>query len=260
VDRSIKPGATALLLAALCTPAAAQGTAGSGWTYEFTPYIWGAGMDGSVRINDRPQAGLAVEQSFSDIYKILGFAAMGALEARKDRWGVLADAVYFRVKDEGSVSGPLGFTSLSAKGKVTQQMYTLAGIYRAQEGRTPIDLFGGLRAMSIKWDIAVTASVPVLLPAQARFTETKDWVDPFVGLRVQQPLDDRWTLVGYADIGGFGVGSDFAGQLVLGANYAFNNTYTGKLGYRYLSIDYDKRGFKYDMANSGLFLGMGIRW
>ena len=37
-------------------------------------------------------------------------------------------------------------------------------------------------------------------------------------------------------------------------------TFAAKLGYRYISVDYDKDGFVYDMANSGLYLGLGIRF
>jgi hypothetical protein len=250
----------ALLLCAVCAPAVAQGGGSEGWKFEFTPYVWGAGMDGTVRIENRPQAGLAVQQSFSDIFKILDVAAMGAIEARKDRWGVLADAVYFRVADKGSITGPLGFASLSAKGKVTQQMFTAAGAYRVNDGPSGVDVVGGLRAMSIKWDVNVTASVPVLPPGTRRLTQTKDWVDPFIGVRAQHALDERWTLVGHLDVGGFGAGSDFAVHSVLSANYAFTPTYIGKVGFRYLQVDYDKRGFQYDMTNAGLLLGLGIRW
>jgi len=249
-----------LLLAAWWTPAPAQETSRDRWQYEFTPYVWAAGLDGTVRINNRPQAGLAVEQSFSDIFKILDFALMGAFEARKDRWSVLADAMYFKVSDEGSVTGPRGFASLSANGKITQQMYSLGGAYRLVEGRNPVDMVGGLRATSVKWDVDVLASVPVLPGPAARFRQTKDWVDPYIGARVQHPLDDRWSLVGYADVGGFGVGSKLALQAVVGANYVFSPKLTGKLGYRYVSVDYDKNDFQYDMANAGIFLGLGIRW
>lgn len=254
--------ASALLACAFSTPlAAAEGGEGhDAWQFEVTPYVWGAGLDGTVRINNRPQAGLAVEQSFSDILNILDFAAMGTFEARKGRWGVLADAVYFKVSEEGSLTGPLGFASLAANAAVTQQMYSLMATYRATEGVTTVDLVGGLRYASVKWDVGIQASVPVLPAADRRFVQTKDWVDPVVGARIQHALSDRWMLVGYADIGGFGVGSDLSWQLLAGVNYAFSPSIVGKVGYRYVSIDYDKQGFSYDMAFSGAFVGVGIRW
>jgi hypothetical protein len=250
--------AATVALTAAAVPAVAQDAGGQRWQVEFTPYIWAAGMSGTVRIDDRPQAGLAVEQSFSDIAKILEFALMGELEASKGRWGVFADGVYFKVNDEGSVSGPAGFTSLSADATITQQMYSFAGSYRFVEGRSPVDLYGGLRYNSIKWDIDVAVSAPVV--AGRRIVQTKDWVDPYVGIRIKHPLDERWTLMGYADVGGFGVGSDLAVQAVLGAQYAFRPDLIGKVGYRYVAVDYDKDGFQYDMANGGLVFGLGWRW
>jgi opacity protein-like surface antigen len=79
-------------------------------------------------------------------------------------------------------------------------------------------------------------------------------------VRVQHPIAERWTLTGYADIGGFGVGSDFTWQLAAGIDYVFSKVFVGKFGYRYMAVDYDKDGFRYDMANSGLYLGVGIRF
>jgi opacity protein-like surface antigen len=85
-------------------------------------------------------------------------------------------------------------------------------------------------------------------------------VDPYIGVRVQHPLTDRLTVVGYADVGGFGVGSDSTWQALVGASYEFTKTISGKFGYRYLSVDYDKGGFLYDMANSGVYAGVGFRF
>jgi len=247
----------ALLIAA--TPALGAEDAAP-WRFELTPYIWGAGLDGSVRVDGRPQAGLAVEQSFSDILKALDFAAMGGFEARKERWGLLLDAVYFRIANEGMVSSRRGFASLAAQGALTQQLYSVAASYRAVEGRNPVDVIGGLRYSSVRWDVDVQASVPLLPVADRRLVETKDWVDPYVGARIQQALGGRWTAVGYADIGGFGVGSKLAWQALAAINYAFTPGIIGKVGYRYVSVDYDKSDFTYDMASSGAYLGVGFRW
>ena len=237
------------------TSAAADGD----WQYELTPYVWAAGLDGKVRINDRPSAGLAVEQDFSDILKRLDFGLMGAFEARKDRWALLLDGVYFSVSDKGGLSGPLGFTSLEGKAKVTQQLYAIGAAYRASEGARNVDVIGGLRYNSIKWDVDITASVPVL-GGTRQFADTRDWVDPYVGVRIQQPVSDRWSLVGYADIGGFGLGSDFSWQAIGGANFAMTERSTLKLGYRHVDNDYQKSGFTYDMASSGFYAGVGFNW
>jgi hypothetical protein len=71
-----------------------------------------------------------------------------------------------------------------------------------------------------------------------------DWVDPLVGFRVRPQLAPGQALVFPADVGGFDTGRQFSWN-VLGA-YSFNFavrtgvTYAGLLGYRALSVDYEK--------------------
>ena len=79
-------------------------------------------------------------------------------------------------------------------------------------------------------------------------------------MRVLHKLNDRWTLAGYADYGGFGAGSDSTWQVIVGAEYNFSKTVAMKFGYRELSIDYDKNNFLYDMKNKGLYVGVGIKF
>src|SRR6187455_3532424 len=94
-----------LLMTANASLARAQAADSNKWKFELTPYLWGAGMSGTVSVNDRPSDGLVVEQSFSDILNVLQFALMGSFEARKGRWGAFTDGVYFKVDDEGVLTG-----------------------------------------------------------------------------------------------------------------------------------------------------------
>lgn len=235
---------------------------GSGWTFDFTPYIWGAGMSGDVQGGALPK--VSVDMSFSDILDNLDAGLMGAFEARKGRWGVLFDAIYMKLDDSGTASragpGPIGATATaSAELEVKQTMFAAAVAYRTVEGGAPIDVIGGLRYSKIDAEASINGSFFAQTAAAVRSAD-KNWVDPYIGVRVLQPIANHWTLVGYADIGGFGVGSDFTWQAIAGMNYEFSRTFAGKVGYRYLSVDYDKDGFVYDMANSGLYLGLGIRF
>jgi len=258
----------AAVLAALSlapTPARAQtatAAPGTGWTFDFTPYIWGAAMSGKVEAGALPA--IDVEMSFSDILDNLDAGLMGAFEARKGRWGLLFDAIYMKLEASGTASrtgpGPIGATATaSADLELTQKMFAAAVAYRMQEGRAPIDVIGGLRYSKIEADATINGSFFAQAGTVARSAE-KDWVDPYIGVRAAYPITSHWTLVSYADIGGFGVGSDFTWQAILGANYEISKTFAAKFGYRYLSVDYDKDGFVYDMSNSGLYLGLGIRF
>jgi len=253
--------ATALMFGAAPTSAQSGSTSANTWSYEFTPYLWGAAMKGDVQAGSLPTT--TTDMSFSDVLDVLDFGLMGAFEARKGRWGFFADGIYMKVSDSATVSrtgaGPFGAT-LTATANVTmeQTMLAAAVMYRAIEGRAPVDIIGGLRYN--KLDVEATANFSLLILPSGTRSADKDWVDPYIGVRIQQPLSDRWTFVGYADVGGFGVGSDSTYQLAGGFNYAYSKTISAKVGYRYLNVDYDKGGFLYDMKTDGLYLGVGIRF
>ena len=258
-----RAAAWALLAGAFAVPlpaAAADAEAADSWQFEATPYLWATGLDGTLAVTARPQAGIAVQQDFSDLFKILDFAAAGSFEARNGRWGVLFDAVYFKVSDTASVTGPRGFVTLAADGTVTQQIYTLLASYWISDGPSQVDLFGGLRYASVQGDVELRATLPQLPLAGRSFGQKEHWVDPVIGARIRQPLGENWTLVGYADIGGFGAGSDLSWQVIAGANYAFSPAIIGKLGYRVVAFDYSEQNFAYDMRFAGPYLGLGFRW
>jgi len=250
-----------LALAWLClvSPALAAEApkAKDAWQFEVTPYLWAAGMQGTVAVDGKPQAGLGVQVGFSDILKVFDMGAMATFEARKDRWGFLVDALYFKVADEGTVTGRLGLSSLTATASLSQSMYTFAGTYRVEEGTTTADVLAGLRYAALKVDVAIQVSTPA---TANRVTETKSWVDPFIGTRIQHHFNARWTFDVYADIGGFGIGSDADLQALVGGSYAFTPGIVAKAGYRYIHTRYEKDDFKYDMDNGGAYLGVGFRW
>ena len=253
----------AMLLCA-AVPVMAQTTAGPAdrWTYELTPYFWAAGMKGDVQSGSLPKT--SVDVPFSDIWDNLDFGAMGAFEARKGRWGMLFDAIYIKVSTSATSSrtgpGPIGSTlTATADVKMEQTLLTGAATYRVSDGPTLTDIVGGARYFEADVSASINASLFGLTGNVSRSGD-KSWVDPFIGARVQHPLTDRWTVVGYADVGGFGVGSKFTWQAIAGISYGFSKSISGKFGYRYLSVDYDKHGFLYDMDTYGLYAGIGFRF
>jgi opacity protein-like surface antigen len=156
--------------------------------------------------------------------------------------------------------GPIGATlSANADLKLRQTMLAGAVMYRAVDGRSPVDVIGGLRYNKIDVKANIDASLFALSGSVDRRGD-KDWVDPYIGVRVQHPVSGRWSLVGYADVGGFGVGSDFAYQAAIGLNYAVSKSATAKFGYRHLNVDYDKGDFAYDMKLDGVYIGVGLRF
>lgn len=229
------------VLAALAAPAAAQAQAGERWEVEFAPYLWAAGLDGATTVGD-----LSVESkhSFSDLVDKVDFGLSGNLEARKGRWGVLFDAIYIKLSDDvASTRGPVDV-------EVVQQMYTLGGAWRALEGPAPVDLIAGLRFNYLK---------PTLELGGLERGQSKDALDPFIGVRGRYPLDPRWTLVGYLDVGTFD-GSDYAWQLLVGASYDWRPDRSIKFGYRQLKTKYGGERVDVDTTMQGLYIGVGFRF
>ena len=243
------------LLAALAAgtigTASAQGS--SEWQFEATPYLWSAAMRGDTQAGNLPRT--HVDMSFGDILENLDAGFMGAFEARKGRWGFLLDAIYMKVSDAAtSTQGPL---TVAADATVKQWMYAGAVAYRISDGPTLVDLIGGARYSKLRVKAVIDASLFGLAGRTER-TGNKSWTDGYVGVRVQAPIAERWTVVGYADVGGGG--SDSTWQAALGAQYAYSKDVVLKFGYRYLSVDYDKGGFLYDMDSAGVYLGAGFRF
>jgi opacity protein-like surface antigen len=219
------------------------------WTFEFTPYIWGAGLEGDVKLGRLPSAG--VEASFSDILNVLDLGLMGAFEGRKGRWGVLFDGIYVSLSD--SVPTPNSLYG-NAQINLTEQIYSLAGTYRVSEGQVPVDLVGGLRYVNLDIKGELTSGI-----ATGRIRSgSESWWDVFIGARVLYPFAEHWALVGYADVGGGG--SDLSWQALAGVNYQFSKVISGKIGYRYLSLDYENADFLYDMNMAGFYAGVGFRF
>jgi hypothetical protein len=243
--------ASALLYLGLTLGTVGQAVAenSGGWQFEVTPYLWGAALDGDIQLGDLPKT--EVDESFSDIWDVLDIGLMGTFEARKDRWGLLFDAMYIKVSDDEATPGPL-FDDVEVE--VIQQLYQFAGTYRVVEGSPTVDLVGGARYNYVKSQIEID---PGIL-AGRRGSRSVDWWDGFVGARAIIPFAERWSLVGYADIGAGG--SDLTWQALAGVNYRFSPAISTKLGYRSLSVDYEESNFLYDMNTSGLYLGVGIRF
>jgi hypothetical protein len=101
---------------------------------------------------------------------------------------------------------------------------------------------------------AITYNGP-LLNLSASLSKT--WIDPIVATRVFVPLGQKFSLSGYGDIGGFGVGSHLTWQALGTVNYQINRKMRLGVGWRYFKINYeDHDGFLYDIAQSGPIIGL----
>jgi len=242
------PATTAALL--IAAPAMAQDV-----QVTITPYFWAPAMDGTVA----PVAGLPpveTESSFSDIWDELQLGLASSFEVRRGQWAIAGDISYVDTGTSAELANPTPqFDSAGLDSKSV--MSTLAVSYRvvdnALSGST-IDVLAGAR---INW---ADNDVRLMRPdgSEVKANDDQIWVDPVVGLRAVAQVSPRWALIGYGDVGGFGVSSDLTWQAMAAINYRFNERVALTLGYRYYSIDYDNDGFVFDVKQYGPLIGTAI--
>jgi opacity protein-like surface antigen len=251
------PAAALLFVATLAAPdrAAAQGLF-EGWTQgAVTIYGWVPGMEGA---QEGPNGEPIVSLDSVGILDVLDFAFMGTAEIRRDRVGLVFDLQYADLGADGSARGAIvpGADPASASVDTTLLMATGAAAYRVfEDDRAWVDVYGGLRAFNVDADF--TVRVPAL-DFRASRSGSVDWVDGIVGLRGRAPLGDRFGITGLVDVGGFGIGSgsDLTWQVQATLDYSFSERFVGRLGYRYMSIDYDDSDLKLDLDLSGPLVGV----
>jgi hypothetical protein len=239
-----------VLLSVMTSPALAQsgssgGTSSDGWKFTAAPYVLLPWMNGDVSIGSSQNE---VNIGPGDILSNLQFAAMGYFEAHKGKWGAGVDAVYMALGT--STDQP------SANIDLNQHAYSFIGLRRLNE---KVDFVFGMRWNRISGKIDFKG--PILL---GTFEETKNWVNPIVGVKLKQPLTGRLNFGFEGDIGGFGAGSDFAWNLFPTIGIAVSKSVGLHVGYRVLSEDYDtgsgNQYFKYDVITQAMVIGMSFQF
>ncbi|MCM2455563.1 hypothetical protein HGO37_09220 [Rhizobium sp. CG4] len=233
------------------------------WAVIVSPYAWAASLNG-----DGSLAGFDtdVDVPFSDVLKHLDFVVMGNVEITNGLWGVYFDAQHVRTsQDEQLLANELDLgiktTSLSAGAFFKAYEAELGGQTVFNRPRTiSIEPTAGIRWTKLEGTVH-------FLGLSAK--KSADWVDPFIGLRVNADLTDRWNLFSSVDVGGFDVGSKFTinAQSYLG----YRTTLFGKptilrAGYRVLHQDYENddftgaNKFRWNVTQHGPVVGFSMRF
>ena len=234
--------------------ALAQGTSPTtGWSFAVTPYIWFAGLEGDVGAISGPPP-VSVDASFDDIIENTDMTAMLTAEARHGRFGIVTDLSYLSLSADGATPGPLFG---DAEVDTSTFFATVAGFYQVVAGeRISLDVFAGARVWYVDTEIDLGAG---LLPARS-VQDDEVWADPLIGLRGSVELGRGFFLAGAADIGGFGIASDFTWQILGTLGYSFNDWFSARAGYRHLDVDYENDGFVWDVEMSGPIIGATFRF
>jgi opacity protein-like surface antigen len=239
----------AAALAGLPALAQSPSTASDGWQFEFVPYLWLAGVRSDLKLGPLP--GSTVSVSSSSVLGALDFGAMGTLEARKGAWGGLLDMQYVKLGVGNQFAGGLlGGYDVEFK----QTIATLVGFYRVVDGPAAVDVLGGVRYVDANTRVDIAPS-PRGFGRQIE--ETVGSTDGVLGVRAIVPLGDKWSLLGYLDVGQGSSTSSW--QAIAGAGYQYSPTTSLKFGYRYLAYKRDDALLN-KAAMGGFYFGAGFKF
>lgn len=226
--------------------ATAQSTPGE-WEFTVAPYMMGAAMEGTVGAGPLEAE---IDLPFSDIWSNLDFGAMVYVSAKNDRWSVSGGLVYMDLGHQEE-SG-----QHEAELSVGQTVFELGGGYRVTE---TVTLLAGARLVDLTNEIRLAGE---FFDTSAEVGAT--WVDPFVGAQLVLPLSERWWVDLRGDIGGFGLGADFAWQAWGDVGFRASDRWSFFLGYHALDMDYEDGSgadrFRYDVLASGPQVGLAVHF
>jgi len=228
-----------------------QGADPDKWQFQFSPYIWIAGVNGRAGLGNLV---VDVDAGITDENVDLNFGLMGTFEARKNRFVILTDLQYSNLGSDRATPGPL-FSSAEADFKtfVLDPKVGYRIIDNPEKGAF-VDVLAGIRYWHIKTDLTFNAGLLSTVTA----SRSRSWVDGAAGLRGKTHLTPRIFLTGEADLGGGG--SNLSYQLFGGVGVLVGKRYALIAGYRDLDVNYNKDGFLFDNALHGPIIGLGIKF
>lgn len=225
-----------------------------GWTFTLMPYLWGAGISGTVgTLPGLPPD--EFDQSFGDIWEDLRFAGMVAGSARKGRFVMAGDLQYVETQAEDNSLAP-NFSSEKLTSK--SFIFTALGEYlMLEQGRSNLLVSAGLRVWSVDTELELSSGILPGTTIQGDDT----WVDPMIGVRgsVDFGASDVY-FNGWSYVGGFGVGSDTMADLFGGLGYHFTDWISATVGYRWMKVDRNEGAFLYDVIQQGVIVGAEFRF
>jgi len=234
----------AVVIAASSVCGQTAGGSSDPWKFKAVPYLIMPWMDGKVAVLGRE---VDVNVGPGDIFSHLQMGAMGYFEARKGKWGFGVDAIYMALGT--TIDRP------PANPDADQMAFTFTGI-RALNDKVALT-FGA------RWNV-IRGHIEFKGPLGTTVGETKQWVDPIVGLQIRQPLRGRWHFGLIADIGGFGAGSKFAWEVFPTVGVDVGKKARLGFGYRALGMNYETGSgntlFRYDVITSGPVFGVAFNF
>jgi hypothetical protein len=198
---------------------------------EITPYVWMTTMNGNLTVNGEIRP---INFTFEDFFKFSNLGLNGHIELKKPQWALLFDYNYVDLLVGNT------YTELV--------LWELGFGWRLSKG---IEIIAGGRYFK--------SEVEYRDDPENINKGKQSWTDPIIGGRMSWDMTRSLVFTARADVGGFGIGSEFEWNIIAGVGYRLSNiSFTGF--YRIWYAKYENGTgddlFVYDMTTSGPGLAM----
>jgi hypothetical protein len=240
--------ATAGTTAPYLTTSQPVSTTAPAWHWRVGLDVWAQALTGDTMVRGR---NVELDLGIDDTLGNLELAAMGVVEVGYGRWSLVADLNYAELSSSRGTARTYSTIDLS------QFIGNFAlSCNLIDNGATRFDVYAGARVNSLEMDLNMTVAKIRNIPLSG----SKTWTDPIIGVRFQQNLSEKFFFRAVADLGGFGVSSDFTWQALAMLGYRINDCASVVLGYRGIGTDYQDGQFGYDATNHGPLLGFEYKF
>lgn len=251
-----KHSVIALLLSFSMPSLAAESGAEDQWQFKAGVYLYAAGVKGEAA------SGSEIDLSFTDLINNLNMTAMGDFEARKSKWSLAADVIYFNVGKDGGGSIPIGTApgisaTVEADVKLRAWVLGFTGGYRLlQSEQATLDVIAGARYLEVSAFLKTSTRLGPLASARDVGVSGNNW-DAIVGVKGDVTLKHNWYAPYYLDVGTGD--SDFTWQIAGGVGYKFDwgDAY---LLYRYMDWEFKSGGDLDNLNLSGPQMGVNFHF
>lgn len=211
------------------------------WEWSIALYGWMAGLNDTIRVNDREIG--EIDMSFSDILNDLDMTVMLHGEGVRGNWGFFADVLYLDISD--SRTGNLTTTDWS----ISSTIFELAGVYRPSGTPVGFEPFAGLRYFSM--DVELSNQL-------VNTSSSESYADFLVGARYTGEINQNWFYRFRGDVSAGETDGTWSVSGVAGYRFGKQRNMSVLLGYRHLEIDLeDDQGpvtVSQDLTMSGPFV------
>ncbi len=258
------------------------------WAITVTPYAWTPGFVGDFTIRGyNAHASATFVQIIQDANRVI--PAMGYVELQKGRFALFGDGVYAQfgfARSDTIHFDPLKELqiTLTVKAKLLATLgiaqagaaYEVGRWEQGEGAWSALDLYAGARywyssaalTLNTKETIDLSRFGWKRVAKQSfKISDSFDWVDAVVGMRIRQQLSPGHEVDFVGDIGGFGAGSNISWQIFGGYTRSFqcgNASVAASVGYRVLGVDYDggsgKNVWHLDTIMHGPLAALSVHW